>query len=197
MSADAFAVSLGKGSTLKNPDFKQAAKIGAVFGATEGTMPLLGWLAGSLAASVINKFDHWIAFFILGGIGVKMMYECFYSPPNAPNEQNPSPNWLHPTTIEIPDETDRAKKTPKLLFLSAIATSLDSMAVGVSLAFLDTNILVTAAMIGLATFTMSTLAIMAGHILGKKTGKIAEGLGGLCLLLIGLKILLEHLQIIA
>lgn len=177
MSADAFAVSIGKGVAMDKPRLLDAAKTGIVFGLTEGCAPIVGWLAGSLAASFIQSVDHWIAFGILALIGVHMIVE-------GVRNQN--------------CELESAKpKTQKLVMLvvTAIGTSIDSVAVGVSLAFVAANIWIAAASIGLATFTMSTLGLMIGHRVGCRLGRTAEILGGVALIGIGANILLTHLGV--
>lgn len=175
MSADAFAVSIGKGVALDRPKLSDAAKTGLVFGLTEAMAPLLGWLAGSVAASFIETYDHWVAFVILALIGVHMIVEGVRNQDCEVEVQKPQNQKL------------------LMLIVTAMGTSIDSVAVGVSLAFVAANIWIAAASIGLATFTMSTLGIMIGHHVGCKLGRWAEILGGLGLLAIGAKILFEHL----
>lgn len=173
MSADAFAASISKGVALKKPKLSYAMRIGLVFGIVETLAPIIGWLLGIMASSLIASVDHWVAFIILSIIGGKMVYEgC------------------------CKKEVER-KESHKLsiLILTAIGTSIDAMAVGTTLALLNVNILVMAGMIGSATFLMATIGIMTGHYIGTKAGKIAEVLGGLCLIAIGAKILIEHLGI--
>ena len=171
MSADAFAASIGKGVVLQRPKLSYAMRIGLVFGGVETLTPIIGWLLGIMASGFIASVDHWVAFAILSIIGGKMIYE------GCNNE-----------------ETER-KESHKLsiLILTAIGTSIDAMAVGATLALLNVNIWLMAAMIGAATFMMATIGIMTGHYIGTKAGKIAEVLGGLCLIAIGTKILIEHL----
>lgn len=171
MSADAFAASIGKGVVLQRPKLSYAMRIGLVFGSVETLTPIIGWLLGIMASGFIASVDHWVAFAILSIIGGKMIYEGFHN-----------------------EETER-KESHKLsiLILTAIGTSIDAMAVGATLALLNVNIWLMAAMIGAATFMMATIGIMTGHYIGTKAGKIAEVLGGLCLIAIGTKILIEHL----
>jgi putative Mn2+ efflux pump MntP len=171
MSADAFAASISKGTKLQKPRLADAVRIGLVFGSIETLMPVLGWCAGLAASRFIESVDHWIAFAILATIGCKMIYEGLQGEESDP----PAPS-----------------RTLRLLVLTAIGTSIDSMAVGVTLALVDANIWLMAAMIGTATFTMATIGIMTGHFIGSKAGRIAEILGGACLCIIGTKILLEH-----
>jgi putative Mn2+ efflux pump MntP len=175
MSADAFAASVSKGANLQKPRLLDAMKIGFVFGSVETLMPVVGWCAGLAASRFIESVDHWIAFAILATIGCKMVYDGL-----QPEKRQP----------------DKSRQT-KMLVLTAIGTSIDSMAVGVMLALVDANIWLMAAMIGTATFTMATIGIMTGHFIGSKAGRAAEILGGLCLFAIGTKILLEHTGIIS
>lgn len=175
MSADAFAAALSKGVALRKPKLSEAMRIGFIFGIIETITPVIGWLIGSVAGRFIEAIDHWVAFTILCAIGGKMIYEGFQ---HALVERKES-HKLH------------------ILILTAIGTSIDAMAVGVTLALIDANIILMAAMIGMATFMMATIGIMAGHYVGTKAGKIAEILGGVCLIAIGSKILLDHLGMIS
>ncbi|MDY0029279.1 MAG: manganese efflux pump MntP family protein [Pseudobdellovibrionaceae bacterium] len=171
MSADAFAASIGKGTALQKPHIKDAARIGMIFGVIEAITPIIGWLAGAAASSLIASIDHWIAFTILSIIGSKMLFESFKT---AQEEQI---------------------KNHKIgaLILTAIGTSIDALAVGATLAFLNMNIWLSAFAIGMATFLMATIGIMTGHYIGSKGGKIAEAIGGLGLFAIGIWILIDHL----
>lgn len=175
MSADAFAASVSKGVKLKKPKLSHAMRIGLVFGVIETITPLIGWLIGSVASKFIASIDHWVAFAILAAIGTKMIYEGFSH------------------------EEEEKKESHKLavLILTAIGTSIDAMAVGVTLAIIDAQIILISIMIGSATFIMSTIGVMTGHIIGSKAGKKAEIFGGICLIAIGTKILLEHLGILS
>lgn len=171
MSADAFAASVGKGVALKKPRLQDAAYIGLIFGVVETITPIIGWLAGTAASSLITSIDHWIAFILLGVIGSKMLLESFR---------------------KGHEEEIREHKLGALI-LTAIATSIDALAVGATLAFLDMNIWLSALAIGVATFMMATVGIMTGHYIGTKGGKIAEAIGGIGLIVIGTSILIEHL----
>jgi putative Mn2+ efflux pump MntP len=174
MSADAFAVSIAKGIKLPNTRLREALRIGALFGLVEGVTPLIGWMLGVAASGFIQAIDHWIAFTILSLVGGKMIYESLRTAP--PEDARPAEPY----------------KAGRLL-LTAVGTSLDAMAIGVTLAFLNVNILLVSGVIGLATFLMVTLGVLAGQFLGAKMGRLAETLGGLGLLFIGTKILFEHL----
>ena len=177
MSADAFAASISKGVKINRPTLGQAARIGLVFGAVETITPVIGWILGLAASSLITSLDHWIAFFILGSIGAKMIYEGL-KPFQAADIDQPKSHGFG------------------MLVMTAIGTSIDAMAVGVTLAFLDINIWVAALAIGSATFLMSTIGIMAGAILSMKAGKYAEIMGGIGLVLIGSHILASHLGLL-
>ena len=171
MSADAFAAAVGKGVALRKPKLIYALRIGMIFGTVEAITPIIGWLFGIVASKFIESIDHWVAFIILLAIGGKMIYEGFQDGHCERKE-------LHKLSI---------------LIFTAIGTSIDAMAVGVTLALLDANIWIISVMIGTATFIMATIGIMTGHYIGTKAGKVTEGLGGLCLIAIGTKILIEHL----
>ena len=171
MSADAFAAALSKGSALNHPRYTEALRIGLLFGIVEGITPVIGWAAGVAANTYVAAFDHWTAFLILGAIGAKMIWE---------------------SVKRHQEEAKPTRHSFAILLLTAIGTSIDAMAVGVTLAFLNVNIIVTAIAIGLATFMMATLGIMIGRIAGAAFGRVAEGLGGACLMLIGTRILIEH-----
>ncbi|MDD5587283.1 MAG: manganese efflux pump MntP family protein [Alphaproteobacteria bacterium] len=175
MSADAFAVAAGKGAALQQPKPTEALRIGAIFGAVESSTAVIGWGLGAFASSFVTSFDHWIAFFILVALGIKMIAESF----------------LHEAAREKP----KRQKLRALIF-AAIGSSIDSLGVGVTLAFIDVNIWATAAAIGSATFLMATIGAFTGHMIGSRTGKIAEILGGTVLIAIGTKILLQHTAVI-
>ena len=173
MSMDAFAASIGKGATLHKPKFSEALRTGLIFGAIETLTPLVGWGLGMLASQFILEWNHWIAFILLGFLGGRMIVEGFRG------------------------DSDEACEAPHrhgfwLLVTTAFATSLDAMAVGVGLAFLQVSIVTTALAIGCATFIMSTLGMMVGRFIGPLLGKRAEILGGIVLIGIGSEILWSH-----
>lgn len=176
MSADAFAVSVAKGASLRKPRWRDALRSGAVFGIVEAMTPIIGWCIGLAASRYIEAIDHWIAFAILGAVGGKLVWESFEA--EQPEEDKPQRHGLG------------------VLVLTAIGTSIDALAVGVTLAFLDASIWVSAAAIGSATFLMASLGFMTGHYIGSKAGKYAELLGGITLIGIGTHILLSHLGIL-
>ncbi|HBS7078987.1 TPA: manganese efflux pump MntP [Klebsiella pneumoniae] len=173
MSMDAFAASIGKGATLHKPKFSEAVRTGLIFGAIETLTPLVGWGLGMLASQFILEWNHWIAFNLLVFLGGRMIVEGFRG------------------------DSDEACEAPHrhgfwLLVTTAFATSLDAMAVGVGLAFLQVSIVTTALAIGCATFIMSTLGMMVGRFIGPLLGKRAEILGGIVLIGIGSEILWSH-----
>ncbi|MBC7787215.1 MAG: manganese efflux pump [Methylophilaceae bacterium] len=145
-----------------------------MFGLIEAITPLIDWGIGSVATKYVATWDHWIAFTLLGVLGLHMIYEGLQAP--DPSEDKPSQHSF------------------VVLAITAFATSIDAMAVGVSLAFINVNIITTAAAIGFATFTMVTLGVMLGRVLGLLVGKLAELLGGFILIIIGNYILYEHLN---
>lgn len=174
MSMDAFAAALGKGASLHRPGLKEALRTGLIFGAIEALTPLVGWAIGLAASQYVMAWDHWVAFILLLILGGRMIMEgvrkkeC--APENAPCRHG---FWL--------------------LVCTAIATSLDAMAVGVGLAFLQVNIVITALAIGASTMIMATAGILLGRFIGPVMGRWAEIFGGVVLIGIGTSILIEHL----
>ncbi|WP_136686036.1 manganese efflux pump MntP [Falsirhodobacter xinxiangensis] len=173
MSVDAMIASLGRRAAQTRPTFRRAIGTGMVFGIVEMITPLIGWFLGVVASQYIQAFDHWIAFGLLGAVGTHMAWNSLGRHPETP--------------------VDGGSATMLALIVTAIGTSLDAMAVGVSLAFLDVNILLIAAAIGAATMVMSTTGMMIGRYLGAQFGRYAEVLGGLALISLGALILHEHL----
>lgn len=167
MSADAFAAALGKGAALDRPPLGEALRCGLIFGIVEALTPIVGWTAGAAAGAYLVA-DQWIAFAVLAAIGAKM---------------------IHDGLRRAADEEKPRRHSTRLLVLTAIGTSIDALAVGVSLALLGSGILAPAVAIGLATFTMTTLGILLGRVLGPRYGRVAETLGGAGLIAIGVKIL--------
>lgn len=168
MSADAFAAALGKGAALDRPPLAEALRCGLIFGIVEAVTPVAGWSLGIAAAGAYLAADRWIAFAVLAAIGAKIVHD----------------GWRRAAGTEKPK-----RHSTRLLVLTAAGTSIDALAVGVSLALLGVGIVAPAAAIGLATFTMTTLGIMLGRVLGDRYGRIAETLGGAGLIAIGVKIL--------
>ncbi|MBT2768476.1 manganese efflux pump MntP [Stenotrophomonas sp. ISL-67] len=176
MSTDAFAAAVGKGAAMRKPRFADALRAGLIFGVIEGITPVIGWLLGRAASSYVEAFDHWIAFVLLGALGVHMII-----------------NGVRPDK-EAADEDPGRHHGFWHLAVTGFATSIDAMAVGVGLAFLDVHIGVMAAVIGLCTLVMVTGGIMLGRVLGQLVGKRAEIIGGVILIIVGSAILYEHLS---
>jgi len=172
MSMDAFAASMGKGATLHKPKFSEALRTGLIFGAIETLTPLIGWGLGMLASQFVLEWNHWIAFILLTFLGGRMVIEGIRN--------------------DVGDDEPVQRHGFWLLVTTAIATSLDAMAVGVGLAFLQVNIIATALAIGCATLIMSTLGMMVGRFIGPLLGKRAEILGGIVLIGIGVQIMWSH-----
>ncbi|MGF6772283.1 putative Mn2+ efflux pump MntP [Paraburkholderia sp. GAS199] len=176
MSTDAFAAAIGKGATLHRPHWREALRTGLIFGVIEALTPLIGWFLGRAAAQYVSAWDHWIAFTLLGVLGARMIFNSFSA-----------------------SETHETKPTAHsfwLLALTGFATSIDAMAVGAGLAFVNVNIYSTAAAIGLATATMVTIGVLLGRVIGNVVGRRAELAGGVVLIGIGCVILAEHLQVL-
>jgi len=171
LAMDCFAVSIAGGSTVKKPCFTDALKVGLFFGMFQAVMPLVGWALGHSFRNMIESFDHWIAFCLLAAIGIKMLYEAFKKPG---------------------DKKTIITKFPTLLILS-IATSIDALVIGISLAFFNTPIYLSVIVIGLFTFVFSITGYFLGHKIGKAIGKKMEIIGGVILIGIGVKVLIGHL----
>lgn len=175
---DAFAVSICKGLGMTKVNKKQALIIGLFFGGFQALMPTIGWFLGTGFEHYIKNIDHWIAFGLLAYIGIKMIVEA-----------------LKPDNDEEVSEKDPPLNI-KEMFGLAVATSIDALAVGISFAFLSYPIVSAAAVIGITTFAISIIGVYIGNFFGTRYKKKAEILGGIILFLIGLKILLEHLEIL-
>ena len=172
LSMDAFAVSVCKGLSVKKLQLKHALLVGLYFGGFQALMPLIGYLLGSQFQSLIETVDHWIAFGLLLLIGANMIREAFSEEEDA--------------------DADDSFAVKTMLAL-AVATSIDALAVGITFAFLSVNIWLAVALIGATTFVLSAIAIKIGNVFGNKFQRKAEIAGGVILILIGLKILFEHL----
>ncbi|MDO4539580.1 MAG: manganese efflux pump MntP family protein [Syntrophomonadaceae bacterium] len=175
LAMDAFAVALCKGLKMRELNYRHAAIIAVFFGGFQALMPLLGWLLGKQFERYIVNIDHWIAFALLLFIGGKMIMEALKY------DHDPGPQ------ISILDV--------KELLLLSVATSIDALAVGITLAFLQTAILPAVALIGIITFAIALAGVIIGHRFGIRYKSKAEIFGGAVLILIGVKILLEHLGI--
>lgn len=178
LSMDAFAVALCKGLNMHKLNYRHAAIIALFFGGFQALMPMIGWVLGSQFDQYISSFDHWIAFILLAFVGGKMLIEGIKN-----NEEDDC-------------SCDDRLEFKELLIL-AVATSIDALAVGISFAFLEVHILPASLLIGITTFSFSFAGVIIGNRFGNKFENKAEIVGGIVLILIGLKILLEHLGIIA
>ncbi|MFR9147733.1 MAG: manganese efflux pump MntP family protein [Mediterraneibacter sp.] len=174
LSMDAFAVSVCKGLAMPKITVKKAAVVGIWFGGFQALMPALGYLLGSQFKDSITAIDHWIAFILLGIIGGNMIREACSGECEKEND-----------SLDI-----------KTMFLLAVATSIDALAVGITFAFLKVNIAAAVSFIGVTTFVISAAGVKIGNIFGTKYKSKAELAGGIILILLGLKILLEHLGIL-
>ena len=175
---DAFAVAVCKGLCMRRINYGHAFVIALFFGGFQALMPVIGWALGSTFEQFITPVDHWVAFFLLAFIGGKMLWDAFHEESS--------------TSCEDADRLDLRE-----LLILAIATSIDALAVGITFAILQVNILFAAVTIGLITFVLSFLGVMAGNQFGSRFEKPATITGGVVLILIGLKILLEHLGVIS
>ena len=174
LSMDAFAVSICKGLDSKKADANVMVTCGAWFGGFQALMPIIGYFLGSLFAEAIEAIDHWIAFTLLALIGANMIREA----------------------LSKKEEEVSADLSVKTMFLMAVATSIDALAVGISLAMAgNTNIWLAASLIGVTTFALSAIGVKIGSIFGNRFEKKAEFAGGVILIFLGVRILLQHLGI--
>ncbi len=179
LSMDAFAVAICKGLAVKKAGIKQMLLAGLWFGGFQALMPTLGYFFGSTLKEYVEKYDHWIAFILLGIIGANMIKESFSK------------------EKDCDCESSGASMGMKEMFTLAVATSIDALIVGIGYAFLpDVNIGAAVGFIGVITFVLSAVGIKVGNVFGTKFKSKAEFTGGLILILMGLKILLEHLGVL-
>ena len=179
LSMDAFAVSLCKGLAMKKATIREELTCGVWFGGFQALMPVIGFFLGTLFAEAIVTVDHWVAFVLLAIIGINMLKEAFAKEEGC--------------CCEVPD----ADMSVKNMFIMAVATSIDALAVGISLAMAGiVNIFTAAALIGLCTCGLSAAGVKIGNVFGSRYEKKAQMAGGVILCLLGLKILLEHLGVI-
>ena len=174
LSMDAFAVSICKGLSVGKMQLRHALIAGLYFGGFQALMPTIGYLLGSQFESLIASVDHWIAFILLALIGANMIREALGE---GEDEKNDSFSF-------------------KVMLPLAVATSIDALAVGITFAFLGVSIVVAATLIGCTTFVISAVGVKIGNVFGTRYKKKAEILGGIILILLGIKILLEHLGIL-
>ena len=171
VSADAFAVAAARGVTIRRGTIAPALAIAVTFGAFQAVMPLLGWLVGVRVAGAIDRVDHWIAFGLLAAVGVRMVREAFSG-----------------------EEDDGYSRLGlRELLVLGVATSIDALAVGLSLAFVPVNIVLAVTVIGVTTFCFSLLGVRLGQRSGTRFGTAAEVVGGVVLIGIGLHVLVDHL----
>ena len=171
LAMDSLAVSISGGIVMRPFCRRQSLRLALTMGGFQGGMTLLGWLMGVSFSSYITTFDHWIAFILLGFLGGKMIYESFEE-----------------------EETTISSFSTKTLLTLGVATSIDALAVGVSMAFLKTSIYFPAFIIGFVTFALSLIGVIGGYRFGKIKGINVELFGGIILIAIGVKILIEHLM---
>ncbi len=177
LSMDAFAVSVCKGLSVKKAGLKESAICGSWFGGFQALMPLIGFFLGTLFAEAIEAFDHWVAFGLLAIIGINMLKEAF--------------------SKDCDCEENSADMSVKTMFIMAVATSIDALAVGISLAMAgNVNIVVAVILIGAITFLLSGAGVKIGALFGNRFEKKAQIAGGVILILLGVKILLEHLGVL-
>lgn len=174
LAMDAFAVSVCKGLSMKKMSWNKAIIVGLYFGIFQGLMPVIGFLLGTSFASLVIQIDHWIAFVLLGFIGGNMLKEAFS---NKSENRNDNVDF-------------------KTMIVLAIATSIDALAIGITFAFLKVNLILSVLMIGIITFILSIIGVKIGNKFGDRYERKAEMAGGLILILMGIKILLEHLGVV-
>ena len=180
VSMDAFAVSICKGLAMKKATVKASMTCGLWFGGFQALMPTIGFFLGTLFAEAIQAVDHWVAFFLLGIIGINMLKEAF----EAGEECGCC-------------EEHNADMSAKTMFVMAVATSIDALAVGISLAMAgNVNIWLAACFIGICTCAFSAVGVQIGNVFGARFEKKAQIAGGVILILLGIKILLEHLGVL-
>ncbi len=172
LAMDAFAVSIASGIAMKTLHIRRAFTIALFFGAFQAFMPVIGWYSGLSLKDVVSSYDHWIAFLLLTAIGVKMIYEA---------------RKIEETESEI------EVMSIYVLFVLSIATSIDALAVGLGFAFLDISIVTPVIVIGVVTFILSCIGVVIGGRVGHLFEKKIEVAGGIILIVIGIRILLEHL----
>lgn len=181
LSMDAFAVAICKGLGMHRINLRHAFVIALFFGGFQALMPLIGFFLGSYLAEFVNPIDHWIAFGLLAFIGAKMLWDAFK--PDADDGQS--------------DSAQEEALDLKELLMLAVATSIDALAVGITFAFLEVNIWIAITVIGLTTFALSFAGVVVGNRFGARYERPSTIVGGIVLIGIGVKILLEHLGVIA
>ena len=185
LSMDAFAGAICKGLCMPRLNVKQAVVIALFFGGFQALMPAIGWALGTQFASFVTSFSHWIAFILLAFIGGKMLWDVFHE-----DKEDAADNAAASASA---GEKAGLQLDIKQLFLLAIATSIDALAVGISFAFLQVDIVPSVSIIGVTTFVISFAGVAVGHVFGSRYERPAQIVGGIVLIGIGLKILLEGL----
>lgn len=197
LSMDAFAVAVCKGLGMRRIHWGQAAVIALFFGGFQALMPLIGWAVGSLFASSIAAVDHWIAFGLLAFIGAKMLWDAFHEEAGECACGRDCASCPRFGTSACADPVAAGTAAPALdyreLLMLAVATSIDALAIGVTFAFLGVNIVLAVVVIGVTTFALSFVGVVVGNQFGSRFERPATIAGGVVLILLGLKILLEHL----
>lgn len=176
VSADAFAVAVGKGLHMRRLRMADAVLLALTFGVFQALMPTIGWLLGTGFADKVTAVDHWIAFGLLAAIGAKMIWEAFQD--------------------DDEEESEEPRIPIREMLILGVATSIDALAVGIGFAFLDVSILGAVILIGVTTFVISLAGVAIGHRAGARYQGPAEVVGGLILIVIGLRILLDHLGVL-
>lgn len=201
---DAFAGAITRGSNVATPQKSRlsALKVGLVFGAIEMIAPIIGYFLGMMAEEWISAYDHWLSFVLLGGLGVYLIYGAIADQGNKKTlvfDEDDCPQKKQRTVLHVcmTSNVSHRHKPPFLLTIfTAIATSIDAMIVGVTLAFIDVNIWLASLMIGTATTVMASVGVYLGARLSERIGVYAEIVGGVVLIGVGVFILLSHLGLI-
>lgn len=178
LSMDAFSVAICKGLSMKKITVAKMLVVGTWFGLFQAMMPLIGYYLGSAFSSAIVKIDHWIAFVLLSFIGINMIKEALEKEVETPGDKN----------------TETENLSFKEMFILAVATSIDALACGITFAFLKVNIWVAVSLIGATTFVFGFCGVKIGNVFGVKYKSKAELAGGIILIVLGVKILIEHLM---
>lgn len=186
LSMDAFAVAICKGLSLRKVSLKECTKVGLYFGGFQAGMPLIGYFLGVQFKDYITSIDHWIAFILLSFIGINMIREAM--------DKDEDESIVNLAEAAVGEEEVNELGFKNMVML-AIATSIDALAVGVTFAFLQVDIVPAVLFIGIVTFALSAIGVKIGNVFGTKYKSKAEATGGIILILIGLKILFEHLGI--
>ena len=178
LAMDAFAVAIATGVAVKRDHLREAIRMAAFFGLFQALMPALGWVAGLRLRDLIHSFDHWVAFGLLALVGGKMLYEALWLEKDAQEEEDPS----------------GSRNGLATLLLLSVATSIDALAVGLSLSVLGVEIILPSVVIGVVTFALTFAGVFIGCKVGHLFEKKIEAAGGLVLIGIGIKILVDHFQ---